>query len=173
MELPLDMVRCELCGAIVESTTDDGHAYIPGNPGCWRFFTLVQADEYTRFRYPKIHRVVVDAYMAQHPGDGADRRERQSVTLHLAALYASLELKLPPREATDYLYTTMRKNKDYDVLTPRESVGDINITYLKNCATEAEYTKRATEWAWCVWNTWEHEQDRIRSMFIKGTEERV
>ena len=46
-------------------------------------FGELQADELSRFGYRGVHRLVVDAYMAQHPGDGGDRRDRQSVFVHL------------------------------------------------------------------------------------------
>ena len=46
---------------------------------CWQTFGQVQADEALRFGYPPAHRLVVDAYMAQHPGNGSDRRDRQPV----------------------------------------------------------------------------------------------
>jgi Family of unknown function (DUF5946) len=62
------------------------HAYLPAVAGCWALFGEVQADEMMRFRYPDAHAIVVDAYMASHPGDGTDRREAQSVVVHLVGL---------------------------------------------------------------------------------------
>jgi len=50
------------------------HPYVPAVAGCWALFGEVQADEMTRFGYPPAHAIVVDAYMASHPGDGTDRR---------------------------------------------------------------------------------------------------
>lgn len=49
-------------------------------------FGQLQAEEARRFGYPAVHRLVVDAYMAQHPGDGTDRRDRRSVFVHLVDL---------------------------------------------------------------------------------------
>ena len=79
------------------------HTYVPSSPGCWKAFGEAQADEAERFSYPPVHRVVVDAYMAQHPGDGSDRRDRQSVFLHLVGLCATLEHGLPRPYATKVL----------------------------------------------------------------------
>ena len=63
-------------------------------------FGEVQADKSLRFGYPPAHRLVVNAYMAQHPGGGHDRRDRQSVFVHLLALCAALEQATPPGEVT-------------------------------------------------------------------------
>src|ERR1700743_1357257 len=94
---------CAQCGATVPVSDGPVHAYVPSSPGCWQMFGAVQADEALRFGYPSAHRMVVDAYMAQHPGDGNDRRDRQSVFAHLVGLCAVLEHGLPPQMATSVL----------------------------------------------------------------------
>jgi hypothetical protein len=46
------------------------------------------------------HQVIVDAYAAQHPGDGALPQQVQSVGLHLMTLCLFLEMPTtPPSEA--------------------------------------------------------------------------
>lgn len=62
-----------------------------------------QAHELTKFGYPPVRRVVVDTYMAQHPGDGRDRRDRQLVFVHLLGLYSVLEQQVPPLRVTRLL----------------------------------------------------------------------
>jgi hypothetical protein len=54
------------------------HKYVPAAPRCRRAFGEVQTEESRRFGYPPADRLVVDAYMAHHPGDRRDRRDRQS-----------------------------------------------------------------------------------------------
>jgi hypothetical protein len=88
----------------------------PAAPGCWQMFGELQADELQRFGYPPAHRLVVDAYMAQHPGDGRDRRDRQSVFVHLAGPYALLELGLPAKRATDVLGRVVDGRDDFPIL---------------------------------------------------------
>ena len=80
--------RCRGCNALVPDIEGPVHKYVSSAPGCWKVFGEVQADESLRFRHPPEHRLVVDAYMAQHPGDAQDRRDRQSVFVHLVALCA-------------------------------------------------------------------------------------
>jgi Family of unknown function (DUF5946) len=91
----MSMTRCPGCNEPVPDIEGPVHAYVPSAPGCWRVFGEVQADESLRFGYPPEHRLVVDAYMAQHPGDGRARRDRQSVFVHLVALCAVLDSAVP------------------------------------------------------------------------------
>jgi transcriptional regulator GlxA family with amidase domain len=42
-----------------------------GSPGCWRAFGELLAADYASSERMSFHQVVVDAYAAQHPGDGA------------------------------------------------------------------------------------------------------
>jgi hypothetical protein len=139
------------------------HAYVPSAPGCWQIFGQVQADEASRFRYPAAHRLIVDAYMAQHPGDGSDRRDRQSVFVHLARLCAVLELQLPPRSATNVLRRVLRQRHDFPVLARGDGPGQLTVLHVLNVPDLAEYDRRAHAWADSVWQTWEQHHALIRA----------
>jgi hypothetical protein len=76
-EMATDLRTCAQCGAAVPDIAGPVHKYVPSAPDCWQLFGQIQADEAVRFGYPPAHRLVVDAYMAQHPGDGEDRPDRQ------------------------------------------------------------------------------------------------
>src|ERR1700679_177674 len=85
--------RCPACGAMAPGASGPVHAYIPASPGCWSLFcsltdwmhSLVGDDGST------IAQQVVDSYMIQH-ATNPERRNRQSVGVHLMSLCASLEL---------------------------------------------------------------------------------
>ena len=64
-------------------------------------------------RVSPAQRLVVDAYMAQHPGDGRDRRDRQSVFVHLAGLCAVLDFEIEPDHATDVLRRVLETRTDF------------------------------------------------------------
>jgi len=123
-------VSCPSCGADVPEVDGPVHAYVASSPGCWRAFGEIQADEALRFGYPPAHRLVVDAYMAQHPGDGRDRRDRQSVFVHLAGLCAVLEEGAPPRLATDCLRRVLRAHTDFPALKRRAGAGALNVLHV-------------------------------------------
>lgn len=82
--------RCGECGAAVGEGDGPVHAYVPAAPRCWEAFCTIQAAELQRWGRATAHGLVVDAYMAQHPGDGVDPRARRSPIIHLVGLCARL-----------------------------------------------------------------------------------
>src|SRR5436305_1717897 len=111
--------ECPGCAARLASCPGPAHPYVAASPECWRVFGEVQADESLRFGYPAAHRIVVDTYMAQHPGDGSDRRDRQSVFAHLIGLCAVLELEQAPWQATAALRAALRGRREFPRLPTR------------------------------------------------------
>jgi hypothetical protein len=146
----------------VPDVTGPGHEYVLSAPGCWQLFGQIQADEALRFGYPPAHRVVVDAYMAQHPGDGHDRRDRQSVFVHLAGLYAVLEQHLPPAQATNVLRRVLEDSDDFPALVRNDGPGEMTIVHLVGARDLADYEHRALAWARAVWQAWAQHHALIR-----------
>lgn len=89
-------VRCFGCGAAVADSPGPVHAYMLSVPGCWDLCsslgdwkaTLLASEGATTVQH------AVDCYAAQHPTN-LDRRNRQSVAVHLMSLCASLEQGVP------------------------------------------------------------------------------
>ena len=130
------------------------HEYVPAAPGCWRMFGELQADESQRFGYPPTHRLVVDAYMAQHPGDGRDRRDRQSVFAHLAGLHARLELDLPAAGATEVLRRIVASREDFPTLRRDGGPGELTVLHMVDARDQDDYARRAEQWGRAVWQAW-------------------
>lgn len=64
--------------------------------GCWSSYSDLLAREYENpVLFGSVHRLTVDAYALQHPGDVSDRRAIQSVWVHYAALHLAFEHKRP------------------------------------------------------------------------------
>lgn len=155
---------CPGCAAIVPDIDGPVHKYVPSSPGCWKTFGEVQADEVQRFRYPSAHRLVVDAYMAQHPGDGVDRRECQSVFVHLVGLCAALEHALPHSHATRLLADVIRhRDGDFPILLRADGPGSLTVLHMVGAANLDDYERRAREWAAAVWNSWSAQHALIRT----------
>ena len=153
-------IRCPQCGAPVADTVGPVHAYVPSAPGCWAAFGELQADELQRFGRHPAHGLVVDAYMAQHPGDGSDRRDRQSVYVHLIGLCAVLERGWP--EGRRLLSRRAGRPTDYPRLV-RVGPGELTVVDLVGAADADAYEAGARAWAESVWRAWAPEHERIRS----------
>ncbi|MBV8991912.1 MAG: hypothetical protein JO372_25420, partial [Solirubrobacterales bacterium] len=108
---------CDGCGGLFVDLDAPGHAYVPSSAGCWNAFVQMQADEMQRFRNPPARGLVVDAYMAQHPGDGTDRRDRQSVFIHLIGLCAGLEDGTPHHQLRHLFRRVLDRHPDFPALT--------------------------------------------------------
>jgi hypothetical protein len=101
--------------------------------------------------------------MAQHPGDGTDRRDRQSVFVHLMGLCALLEHDLPPAMATRLLGGVIRRRGgEFPALRRTAGPGRFNLLHVVGAADLADYERRAREWATAVWESWSAHQDLIR-----------
>jgi hypothetical protein len=155
-------VCCPQCGAVVADSVSRVHSYVPSAPGCWKVFGEVRADAALRFGYSPAHGVVVDGYMAQHPGDGRDPRDRQSVFVHLAGLYAVLELGLPPAQAMNVLRLVLRGHDDFPALNREHGPGELTIVNLVGASDEEEHMRRARAWGSAVWASWSKHHKLIR-----------
>lgn len=164
--------HCPGCGGAFPDVEGPVHAYVPSSPGCWKTFGEVQADEMQRFRYPPTHGLVVDAYMAQHPGDGRDRRDRQSVFVHLIGLCAALELHAPHSHLRAVFRRVLQPRADYPLLSRSQGPGGLTVLHIVGATDPADYERRAREWAATVWQSWRDEHERIRRALDAARETR-
>ncbi len=131
-------------------------------------FGELQADELQRFGYPSAHQIVVDAYMAQHPGDGTNRRDRQSVFVHLVGLCAVLEAGLDGARATE-IRRRVVKQHDFPVLQRGRGPGDITLLSLIGARDLPDYEQRGRAWAGAVWQSWTEHHPLIRGALGEAT----
>ena len=153
---------CFACGARVPRSAGPTHPYMRSSPGCWAAFSELQAAEMARFGYPEIHGLIVDCYAASHGGDGTERRDRQSVFIHLMAICARLERGMDGPARIGLLQRLTAKKRDWPVLWPPARVPDIDHTSLVDATDAADYERRARTWAAAVWAAYAPVQDQIR-----------
>ena len=122
----------------------------------------MQADEIRRFGYDPAHGLVVDAYMAQHPGDGTDRRDRQSVFVHLIGLCVRLEQHTSYHLVPDLFQRVLQQRSDFPVLSRSHGPGLLTVVHMVGASDSPEYERRAREWGNAVWESWSGEHERIR-----------
>jgi Family of unknown function (DUF5946) len=156
-------VACPQCGAVVPDIDGPVHAYVPSAPGCWAAFGAVRADEMFRFPESKTNNLVVDAYMAQHPGDGTDRRDRQSVFVHLVSLCAVIERGAPPSRSPDVLRAMLARQSEFPVLRRRHGPGDLTILSTTDATSVEDHDAQVRTWADAVWGSWSEHHPTIRA----------
>jgi hypothetical protein len=102
--------------------------------------------------------------MAQHPGDGRDRRDRQSVFVHLVALCAVLEHGLPDPYVTKMLGGVIRRRHgEFPVLQRDKGPGEVTVQHMVGATDLADYERRARGWATAVWDSWSTQHELVRA----------
>ncbi len=152
---------CPGCGARFPASDGPVHAYMTSSPGCWAAFGQVLAAEYSDVRLAAIHRLSVDAYAVQHPGDGS-RSAIQSVGLHLARLMLELETPLAPARANDMMRRMAAHKASLVELDPpaRFTVTVADVAPHAGTAGHADAVKR---WAASAFADWRAHHAYIRA----------
>ncbi len=129
------------------------------SPGCWALYGEVLAREYGDARYMAAHRLTVDAYAVQHPGEPCTQAI-QSVAIHLISLHLIFERDYVPENATKAL--SRLTESVYEWLTPPAQF-ELTVAYLAKVASPAEYRGRIEEWARASWQAWSPHHGQIRT----------
>lgn len=158
-----------VCGVTRPAGAGLTHPYVPADAGCWQLFGEVQADEMTRFGYPPAHQVVVDAYMASHPGSGTDRdrREAQSLTVHLVGLCGLLERGWDSARSRAAMRGLVGQ-ASLPVLDGFAEPPRLTVETMVGTADLADYDRRAARWAQAVWEAYGREHGTIRALLPPG-----
>lgn len=103
---------------------------------------------------PAAHRLTVDAYAVQHPGESEPRSIR-SVGLHLVALRLALEEQVAPKHVTQLLAVAAERiGEDLRWLEPPGRRGALTVAHVAHASTPAEHVERVWAWAHDVWSAW-------------------
>lgn len=156
-----NLLPCFSCGALVPNIEGPTHKYMLSSPGCWAVYGTLLARDYGEYGYPAVHRLSVDAYAVQHPGQ-PNRQAIQSVAVHLVRLYLSFEKGLPPERATKAMERATQFSAGFVWLDPPASVGRITVVDAANADSLEEYQRVAEEWARSAWEAWSAHHAQIR-----------
>jgi CTP:molybdopterin cytidylyltransferase MocA len=153
---------CPGCGArYAPHPTDATHAYIGASPACWAAFGELLAREFQDRSYGRVHRHTVDVYTVQHPGDD-DRRQRQSVAIHLIGLCHWLEHEL---DATAVIAATQamlrRERPDWPWLEPPTEF-EVTVRDVLAAGSGGEHERLVRRWAESTWEAWGAHRDVVR-----------
>jgi len=122
-------------------------------PGCWAAFGSVLAKEYSDSAYFDVHRLTVDSYAAQHPGQKS-RQTIQSIGVHLTRLYLFLEKGLIEKHANDAMLRASKQKHTFTWLTPPASLGALTIEDVAKAGNAEEHSVIVRKWAAGIWDAW-------------------
>ncbi|MFQ6547096.1 DUF5946 family protein [Aestuariibius sp. 2305UL40-4] len=152
--------KCVGCGAILPHIDGPTHRYMLSSPACFAQYNRLLAAEYSDLTLMEIHRLTVDAFALQHPGDGVSRQAIQSVGLHLARLGMQLNKLRSPREANDIMLSLGRHKAGLIPLRPppwfRMTVSDI-----ARFAGTSDHPNQVRNWASSTREDWAEYHDYI------------
>jgi len=153
---------CPGCGLELPRTGGQTHPYIGASAECWGQYGELLALDYGELDMPDFHRLTVDTYAAQHPGEPG-RRAEQSVAVHLAGLYLVLERDADPDYVHRLFPTLTEKERPFGWLEPPPGLGTVTVADVLDASCHEEYGARVRDWAMNVWAAWEPHQATIRA----------
>ena len=153
---------CPGCGAhYAPHATDVTHPYIGASPACWAAFGELLAREFQDQAYGRIHRHTVDVYTAQHPGVD-DRRQRQSVAIHLIGLCHWLEHDLDAQRVIAATQAVLKGDRpDWPWLQPPDEY-EVTVGDVLTAQSGDEHERLVRTWAERTWQAWSAHHDLVR-----------
>lgn len=150
-----NVVSCIGCGANVSETADPYTWYHnAASPGCWAVYMDLMAKEFGEYAYPEIHRLTVDSYAVQHPGDPTPQTI-QSVNVHLAGLYLYLEKGVENRFISKVMSRMVDRFKgEFSWLEPPSNRGDVTVLDVVAVQNFQEHEEVVLKWVRSAWGAW-------------------
>jgi hypothetical protein len=150
--------RCSSCGAGVDGDLD----------ACREFFEALLAQEYTDFRYARLHRVMVDAYALQHPG--RYMASSKSFVAHLTGACAAIEYDNYER-INRAVQAWLSRNPSLDAPPVRPAhLGDITVIDAFEAPDPESYSKVVRQWVESAWRAWSDHHGYARDLIAAVTQ---
>lgn len=157
-------LMCPGCKALFPDTEEPAHAYIGASAGCWKLYGEVLAKEFSEYRYPDFHRLTVDAYCVQHPGEPGPQ-SIQSVGIRLIALYLTFEMRMPLTGITPLLGRFLKKDMPFEWLNPPDHLGEVTVLDIIKATSYEEHKLGVYRWAQNVWDAWEPYHKTVKNWY--------
>jgi hypothetical protein len=161
-------ISCSGCGAVVPDASGPVHANMHAAPGCWALYCGLEdwkaslaADQDA----PTLIQHLVDSYAVQHAAN-PDRRNRQSVAVHLISLCASLEHGIPGTRLRHTISTWT--DREYPLLVPRPDAYLLTVRDVADAPSQ-DRPRLVAGMATAAWAAWSAHHDQIRVWLAAGT----
>lgn len=175
VDTPADLERVtEPCPGCAERylrhVHDETHPYLGASAACWAAFGELLAREFGDLAYGRVHRHTVDVYAVQHPGRD-DRRQRQSVALHLVALCQWLEHELSVERLNTITQRLASSDRAWPWLAP--PVGfPLTVADVLEASTGAAHVALVRRWGIATWEAWSEHHVTVRGWAREAADER-
>lgn len=155
------LMPCPGCGALFPDIRGPVHRYMESSPGCWAAYGQVLAQEYSDPSLGDIHRLSVDAYAAQHPGQPSPQ-SMKSVGVHLIRLFLTVERGFDVRESNRIMVAISKVKNRFGWLQPPSSLGRVTVADVAGATDVEEHRKAVHAWTQSVWEAWAEHHETIR-----------
>lgn len=157
----VDEVQCFGCGVLVPDQSGPTHKYMLSAPGCWALYGSVLAWGTALAADGEVSTTqrIVDTYAVQH-ATNPDRRNRQSVAIHLMSLCASIEHGVSGARLRTMIGDWT--HRDYPLLAPRPAGYPVTV---RDVTEAGERSRRAVidDWANSAWAAWSVHHASVRA----------
>lgn len=157
---------CIGCGGLFPDIDGPTHRYMESSPGCWAAYGDVLVREYGNPDLFDIHRLTVDAYAVQHPGNPSPQSIK-SVGYHLLRLYLLLECGLDMELANETMIAISKTKDQFFWLTPPDSLGTVTVADVTKVVSVSRHKQLVRSWATSVWLAWSPHHPTVRSWLSK------
>lgn len=161
------VLACVGCGGLFPEVEGPTHRYLESSAGCWAAYCEVLAREYSNRSYAALHRLTVDAYAVQHPGQPSPQTI-QSVAVHLISLCLMLEKGCTANQATAAMQTAAKDKSRFRWLSPPRFRGSITVLDVRKADSAAAHVEVVRTWAETSWAAWSAYHDTVEAWLPKG-----
>lgn len=133
-----DISLCVACGYNAAPLVGGAaHVYMGPSPECWALYGEILVRKYSDVDYARAHRLMTDAYCAQH-SVGEDRRARKSLHIHLAALMLHFEDGCSQQDVVQFLKSAAG-SEDFPPLAAPAPKGRLTIERIHVASNADEH----------------------------------
>ena len=157
----VQLTSCIWCKAAVPDIDGPTHRYMESSPGCWAAYGQVLAREYSDVTFAANHRLTVDAYAVQHPGQPSPQ-SIQSVCLHLVSLHLVLERGVDQSTATSLLPRLAGRKDLFRWLEPPDSMGGTTVNDVLAVTSPKQHREAVLGWARSALSAWSAHHGIVR-----------
>lgn len=155
------LAPCPGCGVLLPQAEGAVHRYMIASPACWATYGEVLAREYQDpAGFGRLHRLSVDAYAAQHPGEPCPESIK-SVGVHLVRLGLVLERGLSLPRANAAMLRISELKHGFHWLEPPARRGSATVELVHAAKTADQHLAAVRHWAEAVWMAWSDHHAQI------------